>query len=260
MPALLASTIHAQFPAEPLEIERGVPQFVFDSHVVDNHWAIKYKRQSVQKVHHALRKHPENPFEIFSEDNPSYVWVAKDGDVLRMYYQANFKVREDSEKGRKYRTEVAYAESKDGIEWTKPDLDLFPEKTWAGEVNNVVIGFPERPDLESCSPVVLEGLPEAERHDYRFIVLYRSKGKGGGDVSGIRLIGTKDGIHFDFENDTRIAHLHSDHHNSISYDPVAKDYVMFCRAKQIYRAFGDEMIDTGCLPADRDHAQSGIVG
>lgn len=245
VPVLLASAAHAQLPDEPLAIERGVPQFVFDTHLVDNHWAIHYKRQSVRKVHHSLVKHPDNPFEIFAEDNPSYVWVVKDGDLFRMYYQANFKVREDSEKGRKYHTEVAYAESKDGIHWTKPDLDLFPNKTWAGETNNIVIGFPDRPDLESCSPVVLEGLPEADRRGYRHIVLYRVKGRGAGDLSGIHLVGTRDGVHFDVENDTRIAHLHSDHHNSISYDPIAKDYVMYCRAKQMYRAFGDEMIDTG---------------
>jgi hypothetical protein len=241
MPLLL----FAQLPTEPLTIERGVPQFVFDSHIVDNHWAIRYKRQAVEKVHHSPSKHPETPFEVFSEDNPSYVWVLRDHERFRMYYQANFKVREDSEKGRKYRTEVAYAESEDGIHWIKPDLGLFPEKSWTGKTNNVVLGIPDRPDLECCGPVVLEGLPEADQRGFKSVLMYRCKGAKGGDFNGIRLAGTKDGIHFDFEDDQRIAHLHSDHHNSISYDPAKQNYVMFCRAKQMYRAFGEEMIDTG---------------
>ena len=53
------------------------------------------------------------------------------------------------------------------------------------------------------------------------------------------------GVHWDATSDTRIAHLHSDCPNTVSYDPKTKQYVMYCRAKHIYRAFGDEMIDTG---------------
>jgi hypothetical protein len=47
------------------------------------------------------------------------------------------------------------------------------------------------------------------------------------------------------KGDTRIAHLHSDHHNTVSFDPARNELVMYCRAKHIYRAFGDNMLDTG---------------
>ncbi len=131
------------------------------------------------------------------------------------------------------------------MKWRLPDLHIFPEKSAWAKPNNVVIGFPGRQDLEASAPSVLENIPEKDQRGYRYIVSYRSKGKGGGDVSGIHLVGTKDGIHFNFDNDTRIAHLHSDHHNTLCYDSIQKRYRLFCRAKQMYRAFGSEMIDTG---------------
>jgi len=43
-------------PVEPVEI--GIaPQFLFDRYVVDNHWAIKYKKETVRRVFHAPKKH-----------------------------------------------------------------------------------------------------------------------------------------------------------------------------------------------------------
>ncbi len=47
-------------PTEPVEI--GItPQFVFDNFIVDNHWTIKYKRESVKRVFHQPRKFEGNP-------------------------------------------------------------------------------------------------------------------------------------------------------------------------------------------------------
>ncbi len=246
---LLPAFAIAQLPAEPLQIPRGVPQFVHDSYVVDNHWATRSKRQSVVRVFHPPAKHPQSPFQVFANDKPSYIWVIRDnaetGDALfRMYYQANRQVRDSHEQGRKFRTDVAYAESPDGLTWTKPALDLFPGKTHA-QPNNIVIGIPDRPELETCAPAVLEGLPEDARRGYRHVLMYRVKGRGAGDVSGIHLAGTKDGVRFDMGESMHIAHLHSDCPNTISHDPNTNTYVMFCRAKQMYRAFGDEPNDTG---------------
>ncbi len=243
----LSATAHvaADLPDEPLEIGFS-PQFVFDEWVVDNHWAIRYKRQAVQRVVHQAVKHGSAP--LLGGDQPSHLWVVRDDEagLFRLYYQANFantdKQGKLPEKGRKYTTYVAYAESRDGVIWTKPDLALFPEIRRSP--NNVVVARPGNPKTETCSPVLLE-VPKADRHGYRWLMLYRAKGAGGGDYNGIRLIGSQDGIHWDADGDTRIAHLHSDCHNTISFDPATKQYVMFCRAKHVYRAFGETMFDTG---------------
>ncbi|MHC4879512.1 MAG: hypothetical protein ACYTGL_23915 [Planctomycetota bacterium] len=240
-----AAEVVAELPIEPLQIGR-TPQFLFDEWVVDNHWAIRYKRQAVQRVVHQAVKHGDGP--LLSGDQPSHLWVVRDDDagLFRMYYQANFANTDEQgklpEKGRKYTTYVACAESPDGVIWTKPDLGLFPEIKRSP--NNVVVARPGNPQTETCSPVLLE-VPETERRGYRWLMLYRAKGAGGGDYNGIRLIGSQDGVHWDADGDTQIAHLHSDCHNTISFDSATNQYVMFCRAKHIYRAFGEGMLDTG---------------
>ncbi len=229
-------------PQEPIEIGHE-PQFLFDNYVVDNHWAIKYKREAVQRVFHQAKKHEANP--IMTGDQPSYAWVVRDeqSGVFRMYYQANFRNSvPDDEKGRKYRTHIAYAESNDGMDWKKPDLKFF---SWHNsKPNNVVIGRQDVPNMESCGPCILD-VPKTDHDGYRYLMLYRAKGRALGELSGIRVIGSKDGVHWEEESDAAIAHLHSDHHNTISYDSSRKQYVMYCRAKHIYRAFGDTMLDTG---------------
>ncbi len=229
-------------PAEPLSIGHQ-PQFLFDNHVVDNHWAIRYKRQAVTRHFHQAHKHAGNP--ILAGDQPSFLWVVRDDDtgLFRMYYQANFRNElAASDKGRKYRTHIAYAESEDGVHWRRPDLNLFDWHT--GEPNNIVIGRRDIPNMESCGPCLLD-VPQRDRRGYQYLMLYRAKGAGIGDLTGIRIVGSNDGIHWDEESDTRVAHLHSDHHNTISYDTDRRQYVMYCRAKHIYRKWGEEMLDTG---------------
>jgi len=236
-----ASSVVAAPPPEPIPIGHE-PQFLFDNHIVDNHWAIRYKRQAVERVFHPAEKLSVDPF--LGDDSPSYVWVTReDSGLLRMYYQAN--VRNEvaaGDPGRKYSTLICYAESDDGLHWRTPDLDIFPHV--AKQPNNVVIANADRPNMETSGPCLLD-IPEQDQRGFRYLMFYRAKGRGAGDLAGLRIIGSHDGIHFDPDSDTRIAHLHSDHHNTISWDPQREEYVLFCRAKHIYRAWGEEMIDTG---------------
>jgi hypothetical protein len=235
----------AELPTEPLTIGDG-PQFLFDEWVVDNHWAVRYKRQAVQRIVHQAVKHGDEP--LLSGDQPSHLWAVRDDEagLFRMYYQANFPNVDEQgdlpDNGPRYATYVAYAESTDGLVWTKPDLKLFPRLKYSP--NNVVVARADNARTETCSPVIL-AVPEPDRRGYRWLMLYRAKGAGGGDYNGIRLIGSHDGVHWDADGDTRIAHLHSDCHNTISFDPTTQQYVMFCRAKHAYRAFGETMLDTG---------------
>ncbi|MBC8289621.1 MAG: hypothetical protein H8E37_04815 [Planctomycetes bacterium] len=233
--------LFAQLPTEPLDIGHE-PQFLLDGQVVDNHWAIRYKRQAVTRVFHQAKKHGEP---VLKGDQPSFLWVVRDEEaaVFRMYYQANFRNNTpDSEPGRKYTTRIAMAESKDGVQWTRPDLGFFDFHK--AKPNNVVVARADKPAFESCGPVILE-VPERDRNGHRWLMLYRAKGRGLGEDNGLRIAGSADGIHWKPEDDQVIAHLHSDHHNTISWDPNRREYVMFCRAKHIYRAFGKEMLDTG---------------
>jgi hypothetical protein len=248
----VGSPVSADLPTEPVTIGYE-PQFVFDNHIVDNHWAIRYKRQAVTRVFHQAAKHAANP--VMTHDSPSYCSVVFDeaAGVFRMYYQANIRATAllpdgtqetlpASAKGRKFKTYIAYAESKDGVRWQLPDLGLFP---WATKKpNNIVVAREKTGLTETCGPYILE-VPESARKGNRWLMLYRAKGRDSDKYNGIRIRGSRDGIHWDEDGDTRIAYLHSDHHNTISYDANRNEFVMFCRAKHIYRAFGDNMLDTG---------------
>jgi hypothetical protein len=236
----VGSPVSADLPTEPVTIGYE-PQFVFDNHIVDNHWAIRYKRQAVTRVFHQAAKHAANPV------------MTQAAGLFRMYYQANIRATTllpdgtqetlpASAKGRKFKTYIAYAESKDGVRWQLPDLGLFP---WATKKpNNIVVAREKTGLTETCGPYILE-VPESARKGNRWLMLYRAKGRDPDKYNGIRIRGSRDGIHWDEDGDTRIAYLHSDHHNTISYDANRNEFVMFCRAKHIYRAFGDNMLDTG---------------
>lgn len=152
-------------PEEPVRIGHE-PQFLFDRYIVDNSWAIRYKRQAVQRVVHQAKKHADNP--VLKGVKPSYTAVVHDAEagLFRMYYQANFLIAGDGivdtnqetlpetqellkKKGRKFRTHIAYAESKDGINWTRPGLNLF---AWhKRKPNNIVIGVPDNAAIETFS-------------------------------------------------------------------------------------------------------------
>ena len=55
-----------------------------------------------------------------------YVTVLEDGDIYRMYYRAQDVVGSYDDFPNCYGPEVTgYAESRDGVHWTKPDLNLF---------------------------------------------------------------------------------------------------------------------------------------
>lgn len=222
----------AAFPVEPMEIGHE-PQFVHDLHVVDTTWGLKPKGEPVMRVAHQARKHPSNP--LLTGDDPSHLWVLREADgTFRMWYQANMK-NPGAPRGKDlYSVSVAYAESKDGVRWEKPALDLFPDAGAAGLPRNCVIHRVDFPRCESNAPQIVEA-PEKDRRGYRYLMLYTMSTA---PLNGVRLIGSKDGIHWDFASDMRIARLSSDTHNTVHYDAARDEYVMFCRSKHIYRAPG----------------------
>ncbi|WP_417388421.1 hypothetical protein [Gimesia sp.] len=238
----LASGVSAQaqsrsLPAEPVEIGL-TPQFVFDTYIVDNHYALKYKRETVERVFHPPTKHPSNPL-IAGEGG--YVSVRRDPEdgKFRMWYQTHTP-RLDSQgnqKGSDYA--IAYAESSDGIKWNRPQLNLLE---WKGSRQNNIV-WKGITDDRASGPCLLD-VPVAERKGYRYLMSYHTGGAGKG-VNGIRVVGSQDGIHWDKSSDSLLAELHSDTLNSIVYDPVAAQYVMYCRAKHIYRTFSGAILDTG---------------
>jgi len=226
---VLGSVVQAEtVPSEPVQIGTA-PQFLFDRYIVDNHWALKYKHQAVERVFYQPVKYERNP--LIAGDG-GYVCVLKDeeGGLFRMWYQTWIA---SPVKGQAGRYAIAYAESEDGISWKRPNLGLHD---WNGSKENNIVWTGLKG--KRGSRVFLVDLPERDRHGYRYVMLW-------GGVGGCHLVGSHDGIHWDKTSDMVIARLHSDTQNAVVYDPRRGEYVMFCRAKHIYRTFDGDILDTG---------------
>ena len=222
-------------PVEPVEIG-AEPQFFVDDYVVDNRWAVKQKTDEVLRVFHTPKKHADNP--LIAGDG-GFVCVAhdKEAGLFRMWHQTYDRGGKADDEAGDYA--IAYAQSKDGLKWERTKLGLVNWK--GGKDNNIVWrGFSEK----RASGQQILTLPEKDRRGYRYVMQYHTSGAKRGN-NGIRLVGSQDGIHWDTAGDTLIAPLPSDTVNSIVHDPARKLYVMFCRAKNSYRLFQGDILDTG---------------
>lgn len=231
------SSVRAQIPKEPMTIERGVPQFFIDDWLVDNRYAIKYKQNAVVHSVHPPEKYRANPV---YRDDCGYVNVVRNpkSGMFQLWTQVHYFAQKPT--GTSSRYAIAYAESKDGLTWETPTLDLFE---WNGsKKNNVVIRGPK--NARASGPQILLTLPEDQKRGFLYVMTYRTGGAGK-ENDGIRLIGSHDGIHWDTDSEVRLKHLHSDTLNSIIYDAERRRYLMTCRAKDRYRRFSGQMIDTG---------------
>ena len=229
----LASESSAQIPEEPIELELGVPQFFVDDWLVDNRFANKYKTEAVVHRVHPPQKHEANP--VFPKDG-GYVNVARhpENGKFQMWLQTH--VMEND----KANYAVAYAESEDGIAWTAPKLGLHE---WKGtKQNNIVIRGPK--NARASGPQLLRSLPDSDHRGHTYLMTYRTGGAGK-ENDGIRLTTSDDGIHWNVDEEMRLLHIHSDTLNSIVYDPGRERYLMTLRAKDRYRRFSGDIIDTG---------------
>lgn len=146
-----------------------------------DHYLIE-KMKSVQlKMHEPLREGIAIKFDQPWEGPFScYTTVFKDGDRYRMYYRGKPKAGKDGDDAEG----VCYAESKDGVAWTKPNLGLF--EIHGTRNNNVVMT--NMPFPHNFSPFLDErpGVPADEKY----------KGLAGYIKIGLHAFKSPDGIHW----------------------------------------------------------------
>ncbi len=233
----LAAANGGDIPEEPVEIGFE-PQYFVDDYLVDNRWGNKQKREMVLRTFHSAEKHEGNPV---IAGKGGYVCVRRDDEtgVFKMWYQTSVSHRdaEGNHQGTDYG--IAYAESSDGLAWNQPNLGLLD---WQGSRENNVVWKGPRGRRASGQQILT--VPEKDRRGHKYIMTYRTAGGDPVD-SGIRVIGSEDGIHWDRESDSFVHLVHSDTCNSIVYDENRECYVMTCRAKDRYRRGQGELIDVG---------------
>ncbi len=131
--------------------------------------------------------HPVDEGNVMSFDKPwegafcAYVTVIRDGSLYRLYYRGMPAAGRDGSP----QEVTCYAESGDGIHWTRPDLGLFEVN---GTKHNNVILAHAAPVTHNFSPFLdtRPGVPASERY----------KALGGIAESGLIAWASPDGIHW----------------------------------------------------------------
>lgn len=127
----LLVTIVANAPvvaAEPVDVGGWLELFI-DDHLIG---------ETTGDVHQQLLK-PEPQDVVFVTDQPwegntsGYYTYFQDGDIYRMIYRG---WQHDEQQKAAHKEVTCYAESKDGIHWTKPNLGLFE---WNGSKENNIV-------------------------------------------------------------------------------------------------------------------------
>jgi len=251
----------AEVPDEPVEIGTE-PQLLVDDYLVDNRFAVKRSAtEMVLRKFHAPVKHGDRAVLVDPDTIPSQHALRYDrqAGLFRLWYQAQIPTedREDRKPGRwpSYR-HIRYAESKDGVHWTLPDLGLVEFR--GNTRNNICFIRPGQfsdPELirvpgsgvSSMRFLNEDQMPEADRRGYKYLMTYTLRGPGRTeeDKTQVFLIGTKDGLHWDREHQMSIlTGPISDGWFGITYDPRLKKYVSYGRPRDRYEG--------GPYPSPRD--------
>lgn len=229
----------AEVPVEPVDIGFETQYFV-DDFIVDNRWGNKQGKEMILREFHQPVKYEANPV---LAGQGGYVCVDRDEDSgeFKMWYQTWYSSTKAGDEKPVSVYGIAYAESKDGMNWELPNVGQYD---WNGTKENNIVWKGLSGKRASGQQIL--SLPEKAKRGYKYVMTYRSGG-GNPKDSGIRVVGSQDGIHWDKESDTFLHLVHSDTNNGIVYDSKRGEFVMFCRAKDRYRVSGSngEMIDLG---------------
>ena len=183
-----------------------------------------------KKTNLELKLHSPVPQEVvLVRDAPwegtgsTFETIFRDGEIIRIYYMGMELTNRDGSKLRDHlgSTErrnavVCYAESRDGIHWTKPDLGLF---VFNGSKENNIIW--DAAHLDNFVPFIDENpdCPPDER--YKAV----SSGKG-----GLFALKSSDGIHWDYlQNEPIITRGKFDTQNNAFWDPLRQHYWCYIR-------------------------------
>ena len=226
---LICATGQVVCAVEPIEIGSRLELFV-DDYLID-------KMEGEARLH--LNK-PEPHEVVLVTDQPwegntcAYYTIFQDGDVYRMYYRGSHF----DEKTRKatHPEFACYAESKDGIHWTKPELGLVEFQ--GSKQNNIVwngVGSHDFTPFKDANP----SCPPDAR--------YKALGAGGrGYKRGLYAFKSADGIRWSLMSDEPVITKGAfDSQNLAFWDPVRGLYLDF------HRTFRDGVRDImTCTSAD----------
>jgi hypothetical protein len=196
------------------------------------------------------REHPWEGFLAFG-----YMTVLKDGDRYRLYYRS-YPGGEENDGSANEMT--CYAESGDGIHWTKPELGLFE---FQGSTKNNVVLAQAAPYTHNFSPFIdtRPGVSAEQRY----------KATGGIHPRGLAALVSPDGLHWKVLRDKPVIKIEQwglDSQNVAFWSEAEKCYVCYLRTvpeglRAVARVTSDDFVhwskpvqmqfgDTGTKPPE----------
>jgi len=175
----------------------------------------------------ALKLHTPTKHEVaIAFDQPwegnscGYPTVFQDGNIYRMYYRGHAYLLEDPPLRMAQSEVVCYAESKDGIHWDKPALNLH---TWpgVGTANNII--WPGSPEAHNFAPFKDTNPNCAPEARYKAVA-------GTVTTKGLLIFQSADGIHWSKIQEAPVVTKGAfDSHNTVFWDDAQQRYVMYVR-------------------------------
>ena len=186
--------------------------------------------------------HPEAKEICLVHDAPwegsgsGYHSIFQDGDKYRLYYKAwHLAVSPGKVKTDTHPLFCCYAESTDGVHWTKPELGI--HEFGGSKANNIVIasGTIGKAQVDAGHPAVFKDENPAAPADARYKAIVRSAGP-----KGLLAMKSPDGIHFTLMSDEPIITDGAfDSQNLAFWDVVSGQYRAYWRSFNAGAPAGD---------------------
>lgn len=205
---------HAALAVEPIKI--GSRRELF----VDKRCVGRTSGELTQQLHRPVAREVALTFDQPWEGNASgYPTVIQDGDLYRMYYRGHRYLIDDPPLRQAQPEVVCYAESRDGVNWLKPNLGLFE---WNGSKNNNII-WRDSAETHNFAPFK-DTNPNCEPNE-------RYKAIGGTKASnGLSTFKSADGIHWSrLSQGPVVTEGAFDSHNTAFWDADQQRYSMYVR-------------------------------
>jgi len=193
------------------------PYFPCDERIIEDRWM-------VERFVVPFEKHPENPVMVKDfpwegtgpNNNSAILFDPQDGKI-KMWYSVWDSYAYYNKLAFSYH--ICYAESKDGVNWTKPTIGLFDRRGTMDKNNNcIILGRQKTQGID----VELNPAPKSPAE--KFVAIHNDSG-------GVFVSYSSDGKKFNCSFKSSAVWYHSDTHNNFVYDEVRERWLMYVRPR-----------------------------
>ncbi len=206
--------------------------------MVDDYLIEKMSDSTELRLHRPVRREVIMKFDCPWEGNAcGYFTVIQDGDLYRMYYRGSCMNPAKGKLGYVHPEVTCYAESRDGIKWSRPDLGIVEYE--GSKKNNIILRSNQlgegkgRGVSHNFSPM-LDKNPDCKPSE-------KFKGLGGAG-GGLYALKSADGVHWSFLSEKPVVTKGAfDSQNLAFWHPLRKCYMEYHRG---FRKGRDVMMAT----------------